>query len=266
MPLIKNKTDLNALHQAGSIVKATLDHVVPNCQPGISTLAIDTEIKKQLTARKSSLPFNSVTNSNNARFGFASCTSVNDEIVNGIPAKDRLLKTGDILSIATAASCRGIHAKAAITVYIANTQAPANGEKPEAISRLLLGTKMAVTAVATAYQPGFTLKQLLQAIPQTAVLYQLSVLEELGGQEIGKKLHGPLPTPNNPEELPDKILLEPGMAFTIMPMFGLGKESRVIEASDDWTYKTADKTLSAHFADTFLVTDAGLENITQLCV
>ena len=108
-----------------------------------------------------------------------------------------------------------------------------------------------------------TLNELLKIIPRVAQQYDLAVLENLGGAAIGKKLHEAPAIPNMPELLEEVICLKPGFAFVLMPMFSLGKTTDVVTHEDGWTYLTQDEALSAHFADTLLMTEQGLINLTS---
>jgi methionyl aminopeptidase len=203
------------------------------------------------------MPFKQFANASNQLFGFATCISLNDEIVNGLPSQERLIQSGDIVSIATAAEHRGLYAKAARSFFV-GTLSP-----PEAITRLLSGTRLAIEqAVINAGQCN-TLNDLLCYIPQVAASFQLTVIEMMGGQQIGKKLHGEIPTPNNPKELDWVVPLQPGLCFTLMPMFSLGTQSAIQVGKDGWVYHTADGALSAHVAETLLMTESGLVVITR---
>lgn len=256
MAILKNHSDLTALRKAGHIVNTVLAELQTACLPGTTTMALEKLAEHLLQRQRSSAPFKQFLNVNNQLFGYATCISINEEIVNGIPSENRMLQEGDVVSIATATEYRGLHAKAARTVFVG--EAP-----PENIKRLLNGTEAVLQNVIACSKDATTLNALLQCIPDTAKAFGLTVLEEMGGQEIGKKLHGHLPTPNYPEVLQEVIPLQVGQCFTVMPMLSLGHNPAIKVHQNGWTYCTQDDQISAHIAETLLMTTAGLCVITQ---
>lgn len=253
MGILKNRTELKALQDAGRITGHVLNELFLACQPGISTMELEILANRLLAQNRSTAPFK-----NFDGFGHATCISINDEIVNGPPSKDRILKPGDLISIATAAEQRGIHAKAARTFYLGEEDIPGD------IQRLLTGTKESVSRVIELSRQESTLNAVLAGVSDTAQKYTLTILKGLGGASIGKRLHEEPFIPNEPDLLEKTIPLQPGFAFVLMPMFSLGKENEIIQQEDGWTYQTRDGALSAHFADTLLMTESGLNNLTQI--
>jgi methionyl aminopeptidase len=257
MSILKSNSDIRALKEAGRITQEVLQTLREKAQPGIGTVELEALAVKVLAKNRSSAPFRTFNG-----FNHATCISLNEEIVNGPPSRERLLQPGDIVSIATAAEHRGIHAKAAITFSIGN---PVSDE----IDRLLRGTALAIQNAVAQSQSVSTLNALLAVVPQTATQHGLSVIRDLGGAGIGKKLHEAPPVPNHPEALTETIPLQTGLCFTLMPMFCLGTSSDFMGSDfimheDGWTFVTRDKTPSAHFADTLLMTDEGLLSITRM--
>lgn len=251
MGILKNRTEIKAIQDAARITDHVLTELINTCQPGISTVELETLANRLLAKNRSTAPFKSYDG-----FNHAICISLNDEIVNGPPSRERILKSGDLVSIATAAEQRGIHAKAARTCYLGTPV-------PDDIQRLLTGTQLAIAHVVEASKQVDTLNAILEEIPKTAEQHGLAILEGLGGASIGKRLHEEPYIPNSPELLQKTIPLQPGFAFVLMPMFSLGKETDFIQHEDGWTYLTQDGALSAHFADTLLMTENGLINLTH---
>jgi methionyl aminopeptidase len=249
--ILKNRSDLKALHEAARITGHVLAELVSACQPGTSTMELENLANRLLSQNRSTAPFK-----NFDGFRHAICVSLNEEIVNGPPSRERFLKAGDLVSIATAAEQRGIHAKAARTFYLGVTM-------PEDIQRLLSGTEQAISRVVELSRQEHTLNAILEAIPEIAQKHKLTILQGLGGASIGKRLHEDPFIPNEPGLLDEIILLQPGFAFVLMPMFSLGEEKEFIQHEDGWTYLTRDGALSAHFADTLLMTENGLINLTK---
>lgn len=252
MGLLKNQSDLRALRQAGEITQTVLDALQAACQPGVSLPSLEQLANQSLAQHRATAPFKSFNG-----FKHAICVSINDEIVNGPPSRQRQLQPGDLVSIATAAEYRNIHAKAARSFWVG---AP---PKPE-LSALVDGTTAVIQRVVAAGSSFKTLNELLTLVPQTAQEFGLNVIAGLGGSGIGKQLHEAPDVPNNPADLDIRVPLTPGLCFTLMPMFSLGS-TRFKEADDGWTFLTEDGSLAAHVADTLLVTEQGLENITGSC-
>jgi methionyl aminopeptidase len=252
MGIIKSHSDRKALQQAGEITQRVLKALADLLAPGVSTLTLETEANRMLSQHRSSAPFKGYHG-----FNQAICVSINDEIVNGPPSRERLIQSGDVVSIATAAEQRGIHAKAARTFYINSTPPPTD------IRRLLEGTAAVITTAQSRATQVQTLNQLLSVTPETAAAHGLTLIANLGGSGIGKKLHDQPAIPNSPDDLNETIALQPGLCFCLMPMFSLGPNTDYQTHADGWTLVTTDGSLSAHFADTLLVTDSGLINITR---
>ena len=256
MGIIKSHSDKKALQQAGHITETVLDALGKMLAPNLPTMELEICANRILSQFRSTAPFKSYHG-----FNHAVCVSINDEIVNGPPSTERLIQMGDVVSIATASEYRGIHAKAARTFYVTPDQNRATW--PEPIARLIQGTEAAIEAVIQKRPHCQTLNQLLTIVPETAKASQLSLIQNMGGAGIGKKLHENPPIPNDPQDLTETIPLQPGLCFTLMPMFCLGANTSYREHENGWTFITEDGALSAHVADTLLITDDGAVNITR---
>lgn len=249
MGILKSHSDLRALKEAGRITREVLEALREHCQPGVPLMELEQLANRLLAKNRSTAPFKSFEG-----FNHAICVSINEEIVNGLPSRERLIQAGDLVSIATAAEYRNIYAKAARSFLVGGQH------NPEA-ERLISGTEAVIRQAVEQSRQVQSLRDLLAVIPETARQYELTVIEGLGGSGIGKRLHDAPAVPNNPADLEEDVPLTSGLCFTLMPMLTLGKpEMKVSE--DGWTYVTTDGALSAHFADTLLMTEEGLENIT----
>ena len=246
MSLLKSRTDLRSLEEAGRIAAEVLDALLDAARPGVSTLGLETMANRELARHRSSAPFKQFDG-----FNQAICVSLNDEIVNGPPNRERILKENDLVSIAIGTESRGIHGKAARTKYLGHPV-------PEDIQRLLTGTEAVFARAIEASKTASTLNEVLAVVPATAEAYGLTLIEKMGGAGIGKKLHQAPIVPNNPSEFTDPIPLQVGMAFTMMPMMSLGQDPTYRTHEDKWTLITSDGALSAHFAETLLMTENGL--------
>lgn len=251
MGILTSRSDLQSLRTAGQITQAVFARLAPLIRAGITTPELETTANQILSRHRSTAPFKQFDG-----FNHAICVSINAEIVNGPPSRQRTLEAGDVVKIATASEYRGIHAKAARTYIV-----PGVADDP-ACQRLRDGTLAVVEAAQRKAPSVNTLNQLLSVVPETAAQYNLTVIAGLGGFGIGKKLHEPPLVPNHPNDLSESVPLVPGLAFTLMPMFSLGSDPAFETHEDGWTYLSRDRAKTAHVADTLLVTEHGLENIT----
>lgn len=245
MGILKSNSDIRYLTEAARLAGTLCDALMDMAVPGTDTLALEAEAGRLLAKHRSSAPFKQFEG-----FGHAICVSLNDEVVNGPPSRVRTLQAGDVVSIALGTELRGLHGKVARTRVL--------GEGSPDTRRLLEGTAACFERAVQRAQSVETLNELLAVIPETAAEYGLSLVERLGGTGIGRKLHDFPPTPNHPADLEETIPLQPGMAFTLMPMFSLGTPGPYRVHGDGWTYCTHDGSLAAHMAETMLMTEAGL--------
>jgi methionyl aminopeptidase len=248
--MFKNRTDLQNLQEAGRIAAVVCDELIAAAKPGVSTVKLEALANRLLQLNRSSAPFKSFDG-----FNHAMCISLNGEVVNGPPSRERILTEGDLVSIATGSCYRDVHGKAARTAYL--------GEPSPDIARLLKGTRAAIDAMIAISKASPSIKSLVTEIAKTAEAYDLRVIEGTGGCCIGRQLHEFPMVPNNLDALKDDTVLVPGMALSLMPMMTLGDSGAWEMHEDGWTQMTRDGDLAAHFAETVLMTDSGLIILTQ---
>ena len=182
------------------------------------------------------------------------CTSLNQEIVHGIPSPKRVLKEGDLLSLDFGAIWEGFRAASAVTVFVGGRAHSAEAEK------LVRVTEEALEAGISQIRPGGHLSDISHAVEQVAVGAGFEVVKEYVGHGVGRALHEDPQIPNYgpPGRGP---AMKPGLVIAVEPMVNLGGwETRVL--ADDWTVVTADGSLSAHFEHTIAVTEDGHEVLT----
>ncbi|MBN1186184.1 MAG: type I methionyl aminopeptidase [Bacteroidales bacterium] len=231
MVFIKTEEEIELLKESNLLVSKTLAEVAKNIVPGISTLELD-EI-----ARKFILD-------HNAKPGFLGykgypntlCTSVNHEVVHGIPS-NYILKEGDIISIDCGAYYKGYYGDSAYTFPV--------GEIKEDVRKLLIITKQCLEKGVEMAVTGKRVGDISYAVQQHAESNGYSVVRELVGHGIGKNLHEAPEVPNYGRR-GSGIKLKKGMVICIEPMINMGTR-RVKQESDGWTVSTADKLPSAHF-------------------
>jgi len=237
------------MRRAGRIVAGTIERVVDAVAPGRTTADLD-RVAEAYIAEQGAVP------SFKGYRGFPAtiCTSLNHEIVHGIPSSRRKLATGDLLSLDFGAIWEGFHADAAVTVFVGGAASDPEAEK------LVRVTRESLEAGIAAIRPGARLSDIGAAIQQVAEGAGYSLVREYGGHGIGRALHeDPFvqnygPPGRGPE-------LRPGLVLAVEPMANLGGAETTLLA-DDWTVVTADGSLSAHFEHTIAVTEDGHEVLT----
>jgi len=246
-PIIKSQAEREKIRETGRIVADVLAELRAAVHPGITTGELDrmgVEILKQRGAKSSSLGYHGYPKS--------LCTSVNDEVVHGIPG-ERVLREGDIVSIDFAAIYNGWHADSAITV-------PVGVVEPE-VQRLLRVTEDALYRGIAAARAGNRLHDISRAVQQYVEAEGFSVVRHYGGHGVGRSMHEDPQVLNYIEYGFPNTLLKPGMVIAIEPMVNMGaKETRVL--SDDWTVVTDDSSYSAHFEHTVAITEGDADILT----
>lgn len=243
---IKSDYEISLLKKAGYIVYLTHKELEKHLKPGITTIELDKiaeDFIKKMGATASFKNYN----------GFPSsiCTSLNEEVVHGIPSKQKL-KNGDIISIDIGACYKGYHGDSAWTYQV--------GEVSERKKYLLKHTYNALYEGLNQVKPGNHISDISKAIEKYANKYNLGIVRELVGHGVGSSIHEDPEVPNYDTGNLGPILKK-GMVIAIEPMLNLGSDDILIK-DDDWTIITKDSKPSAHFEHTVLVTDDGYEILT----
>ena len=243
---IKSDHEIELLKIAGSIVYQTHQYLKPFIKEGITTLELD-KLAEDFIRSKGATP------SCKGYHGFPAtlCTSINDEVVHGIPSK-RKLKNGDIITLDICACYKGYHGDSAWTYKV--------GEVSLEVSQLMDETKEALFAGLAMVKPGNRIGDISNAVETVANKYHLGIVHELCGHGVGHDLHEEPDIPNfgKPGKGP---LIKEGMVFAVEPMLNLGSRN-VCLLDDDWTVVTYDGKPSAHFEHTVLVTKDGYQILT----
>lgn len=242
MIVVKSESELEKMHRAGLVVYYVLTELRSMLLSGLTTRDLDATAEK-LAAEQGVRP------AFKGYMGFprSLCTSVNGEIVHGIPSIRKRLRAGDIVSMDFGAECDGYYADAALTAAV-------DGTSPER-ERLLQVTRDCLDRAIEKVRPGNHLSDVSAAVQQCAEAAGFSVVREFVGHGIGTKLHEEPQLANYGEPGHGPVLRE-GMVLAIEPMVNMGgPEVRVLE--DKWTAVTADGSDSAHFEHTVAVTANG---------
>jgi len=246
MITIKSEEEIKLLRVAGRIVYETHNYLKPYLKEGITTSELD-RLAEEFILSKGATP--SFKNYNG--FPKSICTSINDEVVHGIPSF-RKLRNGDIISIDIGACYKGYHGDSAWSYGI--------GKLNENDLYLLDHTKKSLYVGLEQVKSGNKVGDISEAIGSYAKSHGLGVIQELVGHGVGSNLHEDPDVPNYGMKNTGP-LLKSGMVIAIEPMLNAG--SRYVNMSDDdWTIVTNDGKKSAHYEHTVLVTDDGYEIMT----
>jgi methionyl aminopeptidase len=240
---IKTPAQLAHMHEAGQVVAAALAAAAAAVAPGVSTADLDAVASAEIQAGGAVPSFVGY-------HGFPAtlCTSVNDEIVHGIPSRSRVLRDGDVISIDCGAVVAGWHADAALSVGVGTISAEL---------RRLLGTcEQALWQGIAAARPGGRLTDISHAVERAVrAAGDYGIVEDYVGHGIGSEMHmdPAVPSVGKPGRGP---VLAPGMALAIEPLLVLGGAgTRLLD--DGWTVVTEDGSWAAHFEHTVAITPGG---------
>ncbi|HWP21836.1 MAG TPA: type I methionyl aminopeptidase [Candidatus Cryosericum sp.] len=239
---IKTAEDIQKMEAAGRIVEDTLNLLSKAACEGMRTIELDEMAAEYIKSRGATASF-----LNYNGYPKSICTSVNEEVVHGIPGKYRL-KDGDILSLDVGAYLDGFHGDAARTVLIGNV--------PEEVQKLVRVTKECFFEGLRFARVGYRISDIAKAIQAHAESHGYGVVRELVGHGIGRDMHEDPEVPNFWDGLRfgHGARLTAGMAIAVEPMINLGTP-RVFQLDDGWTVVTADKKPSAHYENTLVITD-----------
>lgn len=243
----KARWEVDRIGRASRLVAEALVALRGESQPGVKTAELDRFAETFLRERGAQPAFKGYRG-----YPFTLCTSINEEVVHGLPS-ERRLQEGDILSLDLGAVVDGYYGDAALTV-------PVGEISPEA-RQLLRVTQEALHRGIAAAVPGRHLTDISHAIQSHAEAHNFSVVRIFVGHGVGRALHEEPQIPNfgPPGRGP---LLKPGMVLAIEPMVNAGTpEVTILE--DQWTAVSQDRSLSAHFEHTLAITEAGPEILTR---
>ena len=246
---IKNQIQIAAMKEAGRITGEALLVAREHVREGISTFELDKVIRNHIErsgAKPSFLGY--------AGFPGSACISINDEVIHGIPAKNRILKEGDIVKIDVGAFYKGFHGDSARTIPV--------GKVSEEAMRLIEATEKSFWAGIAKAESGNRIGDIGNAIESCVNEYGYSVVRRYIGHGVGHELHESPDVPNYGTPGRGARLCN-GMTLAIEPMVNVGT-SDVKEMSDGWTVKTADGSLSAHYENTIAITAEGILVLTEV--
>lgn len=266
---VKTKEEIALLREGGKYLAQILEKVAAAATPGVCALELDQLAERLILASGGEPSFKGYrTHGVRRAYPATMCISVNDEVVHSIPQKDKFLKTGDIVALdigmrwpgeelkmkqVALRNAKSLYTDMAITIGIGRIT-------PQA-EMLLAATKEALEIGIRMVAAGKRVGDVSHAIQTHLAKYDLGIVRELAGHGVGYKVHEEPLIPNFGKANNGPEFLE-GMVIAIEPIANLGSEDVVLQV-DEWTFKTADGSLSAHFEHTMAVTKDGVEVLTR---
>lgn len=248
MIILKSPIEIKAMREGGKILSKIMKYLIKITKPGVSTLSLDIKAEELITKQGGKSAFKGYK-------GFPStlCVCINDEVVHGIPKKDRLIEGGDIIKLDIGMRYNGYFTDMAYTVIV--------GEVQPRVLKLVETTQEALEKGIAKAKVGNMLGEVSHAIQKHVEEAGFNVVRDLVGHGIGFNLHEEPKIPNygEPKEGP---ILEEGMTIAIEPMVNMGNHEIII-GEDGWTARTADNKLSAHFEHTVAITKTGPQILTK---
>lgn len=248
MVTLKSAREIEVMARAGGIVGGTLALMAEILQPGMTTEDLDAAAETFIRSHPGARP------SFKGLYGFPKtlCTSINEEIVHGIPSRKRILREGSIVSVDVGVFLEGLHADSAVTLGV--------GPIAPETQRLLSVTDACLAAGVAAAVIGNHIGDIGHAVQGVAETAGFGVVRELVGHGIGAQFHEEPQVPNHGKPKRGPRLVE-GMTLAIEPMITAGHYTTKTLA-DRWTVVTADGSLSAHFEHTVAITKDGPRILT----
>jgi methionyl aminopeptidase len=253
---LRSRREIELIRRAGAVVADVLSKLQESVEPGVTTARLDS-VALQITADAGAEPLFKGVRSPLSRnlFPGAICTSINEQVVHGIPSESIMLKDGDILSIDFGARLDGYCADAAVTIAIGEISR--DKRKLMDVTKHVLEIAIAKSALAVKWS------QIAAEMQNYVESAGFSIVKDFVGHGIGKKMHEEPRVPNfvSDELLTDDIILTEGMVLAVEPMVNAGT-SNVRTWKDGWTVVTKDGKCSAHFEHTIAIVGNGCEVLT----
>src|SRR3989338_213278 len=247
MIILKSPREIEKMKKSGRIVATILQEIKAAVKPGVSTLNLDQVAERWIEKFKVKSAFKGYKG-----YKHCLCTSINHEVVHGIPSPKRILQEGDIIGLDFGVVSEGYYGDAAITVPV--------GKISSEIQTLLEVTEQSLWKGIDQMKIKNYLSDISHVVQSHVESHGFSVVREFVGHGIGQALHEDPPVPNFGEPHQGTVLQE-GLVLAIEPMVNRGKPE-VLILSDGWTAVSSDRSLSAHFEHTVALTAEGVQILT----
>lgn len=241
MIILKSQDEIEIMEEAAAVTRRILLELPEVVRAGISTKDIDSFVEEEIRKSGQQPAFKGYEG-----FPACACISVNSEVVHGIPSKKRILREGDIVSVDLGTICKGYYSDAARTYRV--------GKVSEEADRLVRVTEECFFEGLKFCRPGYRLSDVSHAIQVHAESAGFSVVRDYVGHGIGRHMHEDPQVPNygRPGRGPRLV---PGMVLAVEPMISAG-DYEVEVLSNDWTARTVDDSLAAHYENTVVITES----------
>lgn len=245
----RSALELDKLRRSGLLVYRILEDLKAMVAEGVTTRDLETAAEKMIADAGAKPAFKGYySQASGTKYPFVLCTSVNDEVVHGMPSAKRKLKPGDIVSIDTGVQLNGYYGDSAVTVAV--------GEVNDSVKRLLKITEESLELAIDRVRAGNRLFDICGTVEKYVTSNGFSIVREFVGHGIGTSLHEEPQIPNYVDRRGENPRLKPGMVLAIEPMVNAGKpDTKVL--SDKWTAVAKDGSYSAHFEHMVAVTENG---------
>jgi methionyl aminopeptidase len=245
----RSAVELEKLRQSGMLVYQILDKLKPMVAEGATTQDLEIAAEKMIADAGAKPAFKGYfSQASGTKYPYVLCTSVNEEVVHGMPSGRRKLKAGDIVSIDTGVLLNGYYGDSATTVAV--------GEVNDSVKRLLKVTEESLELAIDRVRAGNRLFDICGTVEKHVVSNGFSIVREFVGHGIGTSLHEEPQIPNYVDRRGENPRLKPGMVLAIEPMVNAGRPDTKVLA-DKWTAVAKDGSYSAHFEHMVAVTDNG---------
>ncbi len=246
---IKSEREIEIMRQASKIVATVLKEISQMVEPGMTTADLDAYAEKRIRQMDATPSFKGYSG-----FPGSICSSINNEVVHGIPNRKKVIRAGDVLKVDTGAFYEGFHGDSCITIGVGDVT-------PEAAKLIRVAEETLYKGIEQVKEGAYLL-DLAGAIEDHVKAHGYTVVEDFTGHGVGRNLHEEPAVFNfRTREMPN-VKLRAGMTLAIEPILNAGsKVTRIL--SDRWTAVTVDNALSAQFEHTVLVTANGYEILTD---
>lgn len=251
---VKTGQELMALRESGKRLAEVMALMADSVRVGISTGELDRLAEERMRSLGGDPVFKGY-RSGPRPFPASICSSINQEVVHGIPRKDRTVVEGDLLKIDMGLRYRGMVSDMARTFPVGSTDKEA--------ARLVDVTRESLDRGISVLRPGTRLHEYARAVQDFVEAAGFSVVRDLVGHGVGRELHEPPFIPNYVDRVSENFVFTEGMSVALEPMVNAGTW-KVEPAADGWTYVSVDGSLSAHFEDTVIITHNGAEIVTRI--
>jgi methionyl aminopeptidase len=246
---IKSTREIEIMRQSAKIVATVLKEISELAQPGMTTADLDAFAEKRIREMDATPSFKGYHG-----FPASICSSINNEVVHGIPSRKKVIRGGDVLKVDTGAYYQGFHGDSCITIAVGNVTTEA--------ARLIRVAEEALFKGIEQVKAGVHLVEIAGAIEDHVKANGYTVVEQFTGHGVGRNLHEEPAVFNYRTRSIPNVKLRSGMTLAIEPILNAGsKNTRIL--ADRWTAVTVDNALSAQFEHTVLVTDSGYEILTD---